>query len=863
MSKSRFMPRLWIIILLAILFAVSLYLRVALPYDQVFIGDSVKYTTHDAYHYMRQVDSVVHNFPHLISFDPYTNYPHGAQTGTLNLFVYLLSGIVWLIGLGSPTENTVNMVGVYFPAVLGALTIIPVYFIGKALFNRGTGIVAAALIAILPGEFLGRSILGATDRDALQVLLSSFTMMFLIMAIKTAREKQLTFQRPSLRYSSVLARPIIYSLLSGILLGLSLLTWRGAFLFVLIILVYFIIQSIINHFKRKSSDYLGFVGIVTFLVALLLFWAASPSQLYRTALAIPILVLLTLSCLAWLLARNKVRPIYYPLSILGIGLLSLGIFFIVSPSLLKSMLGQFSVFIPTITELTILEMRPILFPYGEFSLAGIWGNYTTGFILSLISLGMLVYLAIKRGETNHVLLVVWSLIMLAATLALRRMAIFFTINVALLTSYLTIVIYYIIRFIIDYMAGKSTDYASSQIVEMAGFRALAGKPSKPSKERDYYEVLGLPRNATKKQIKKAYQELVSKYKTTGDLTDRDEERFGEISKAHAVLSDHRKRAAYDRSQYDTSKKERDKAKPRKRGRFQISTSKINMAVASLLIFFLVFFPNIRPATTVANDTPLVFAPSNAWYESLSWLKDNTAEPFGEASFYYDLYQPPFYYPDTAYGIAAWWDYGYWIIRIGHRLPNCYPGGGKRGLVAKLFVAQDEASAQEIINKLNSKYIIIDTDITSNKFHAVATYAGSNIDQFWDVYYLPIMGKLIPIVYYYPEYYQSLVMRLYHFDGNEVTTESCNVISYVEKVTREGENYKEIANTQSFPTFEEAVAYISKQASGNHRIASSSAFASPMPIERLKQFKLVYASTTQEWLEGIGNVPSVKIFEYNE
>jgi len=37
----------------------------------------------------------------------------------------------------------------------------------------------------------------------------------------------------------------------------------------------------------------------------------------------------------------------------------------------------------------------------------------------------------------------------------------------------------------------------------------------------------------------------------------------------------------------------------------------------------------------------------------------------------------------------------------------------------------------------------------------------------------------------------------------------------------------------------------------------------MPIERLKQFKLVYASTTQEWLEGIGNVPSVKIFEYNE
>jgi asparagine N-glycosylation enzyme membrane subunit Stt3 len=42
----------------------------------------------------------------------------------------------------------------WYPAVLAALTIFPVYFIGKGLYNRGAGLLSAALIAILPGQFL-------------------------------------------------------------------------------------------------------------------------------------------------------------------------------------------------------------------------------------------------------------------------------------------------------------------------------------------------------------------------------------------------------------------------------------------------------------------------------------------------------------------------------------------------------------------------------------------------------------------------------------------------------------------------------------------------------------------------------------
>jgi molecular chaperone DnaJ len=66
-------------------------------------------------------------------------------------------------------------------------------------------------------------------------------------------------------------------------------------------------------------------------------------------------------------------------------------------------------------------------------------------------------------------------------------------------------------------------------------------------KRDYYEVLGVERNAPADQIKKAYRKLAVKFhpdKNPGD--DEAEERFKELGEAYDVLMDAEKRAAYDR-----------------------------------------------------------------------------------------------------------------------------------------------------------------------------------------------------------------------------------------------------------------------------------------------------------------------------
>ena len=67
-----------------------------------------------------------------------------------------------------------------------------------------------------------------------------------------------------------------------------------------------------------------------------------------------------------------------------------------------------------------------------------------------------------------------------------------------------------------------------------------------AEKRDYYEVLGVSKNATPEEIKKAYRKMAIKYhpdKNPGDKTA--EEKFKEAAEAYDVLSDSEKRAKYD------------------------------------------------------------------------------------------------------------------------------------------------------------------------------------------------------------------------------------------------------------------------------------------------------------------------------
>jgi dolichyl-diphosphooligosaccharide--protein glycosyltransferase len=487
------------------------------------------------------------------------------------------------------------------------------------------------------------------------------------------------------------------------------------------------------------------------------------------------------------------------------------IFRVAAPALLDVVLQQFSIFTPSHVSQTTIEAQSL-------SVGLAWGNFTTSFFFSLIAAAIIICLVIKKGEADKTLLIVWSLIILAATLGQRRFAYYLAVNVAVLTGYLSVIAYYLVRFIIDYLRDRNTDYMSWQILELARFNEITSRAGE------------LPRE----------------------------------------LAGRRANAKRD----DTVR-----LRP---------TAPLSVGLWIIVVFCAAFLPNIKPATMVASAAQ--FAPSNAWISSLSWLKENTPDPFGNPDFYYEVltekgkykslsalkikYPEPkgdpavFYtqqkesypYPESAYGVTAWWDYGYWIMRIAHRLPSANPGQEpwSNTTVARFFISQDEDSAREIMRELDSSYVIIDDASATSKFYAMALWAGGDPTEYHDIFYIPQETGLFPLRLFFPEYYRSICYRLYFFDGQAVEPEGAAVISYEERVSQ-GTPFKLITDAKEFDSYEEALAYLQSLGEGNHRLVGTTALSCPVPLEALEGFHLVHNS--DEKIDGI--YPQVKIFSYTD
>ena len=303
--------------------------------------------------------------------------------------------------------------------------------------------------------------------------------------------------------------------------------------------------------------------------------------------------------------------------------------------------------------------------------------------------------------------------------------------------------------------------------------------------------------------------------------------------------------------------------PRRSIRSYISAGHALVAVVTILLLLSVFLPNISPMITISENK---YGPNEYWHSALLWMKENTPDPFEDPDFYYELYEAPagdvYDYPESAYGVMGWYHRGFWITRIAHRIPNANPFGSGIYEAAQFFITQDESSANEVLDNLDSKYVIIDLDLALLEYEAVVITAGKSELQFHEIYYQrTYKGELKPKILYYPDYYQAMFARLYNFNAEAVVPHNCTLVISYDEITLWGTHYKEITSTQSFATYEEAQEYLESQTTPNFRIVSDDPFISPVPLEKLEHYKMIHQTeqTTVSWLDL--PVHYVKIFEY--
>ena len=782
-----------VLLLLIIIVAVALWLRVVLPYNQVFVGDWVKMTGVDAYYYMRLVDNLMAHFPQLTQFDPYLQYPGGAITGSSpDFFAYFMGGIIWLLSLGQADQHMVDVIAVYIPPVLAVLTILSVFMIGMLLGSKWLGLMSAGLLAIMPGEFLNRSLLGYTDHHIAEVIFSTGIMLFVFFAVRAGQGRR--FEEMAKGGWWGIGKPLLFSILAGCLMGVYMLTWAGALMFALIVFVFIVVQAVIDHLTGRPADYLSVLGAGLFGTALALSLAWTWNTMTIVSLAAGLLASLLLPLLSRWMNGRDMKPFYYPLVIVGLAVMGAVLLALVSPSTMQSVVGSLtSIFIWPVGT-TVMEMQPLLIQQGSFTFAVAVGNYMLAFFFSLICIVVLFYQVIKKGQPDRMLLLTWSVIVLLSALSMRRFAYYFAVNVALLTGYLCWI-------------------PLGALIKKKESSSVAAVPMK-------------------------------------------------------VSAKGKKRAAKLARQ----------SRPTRRTSVQGSVA---VVIVLVLIALLVYYPNLgplpdgqKPAVDLA--TRPLFAPSNAWCEATDWLRTKTPEPFGEADGYYSLLKPVnekggFEYQADAYGTLAWWDYGYWIARIGHRAPAANPGmapstksgTGLLGL-ASFFTAQDWPSAARVINNWGTRYVVVDNEIAAydSKFHALASLSNSDYSKYYDIYIQKQGDRYVPSMLFYPEYYRTTVVRLYSFDGKAVMPERVNVIAYREFPAQDGNKYREITERREFTSYEAAQQFIRENSGKNYIIAGEDPGESPVPLDELKGYNLVYSSD-RKVSTGTKSQPVIKIFEYKK
>ena len=590
--------------------------------DNFIRGDEVLFSGNDAFYHFREISYTVNNWPWTMPFDPWTRYPTGTSVGQFGtLFDQLIATAALIVGLGDPSSRQVALVTLVAPAVFGALVALPVYYIVRRFHGRGTGLFAAALLALMPGTFFRRSTVGFADHHVAETLFMAIAVLATMAALGVAERELPVYEQLLDRDWDGLRRPVGHSALAGFATFLYLWVWPPGVVLVGILGVFYTVALSTDVLTGRSPEHVAQVGIVSMTVTALLsllriadpsFSATDPSLLQ------PVLALAVAGWCASLAAAARLwdgedlSERAYPAAVAGTIVVALGLIAVVLPSLYNTIVSQslraFG-FGQSDTVLTIAEAQAAPgiadgFDVGTLN-SFLYSQYGLAYVVALVGLVWMTFrTAYTEYRAEYVLLVVLSVFLWLMALTQTRFNYYLVLSVVVMTA-----------------------WVFGHVARAMDFQDLTG-------------------------------------------------RIGDI-------------------------------KP-----YQVIT-----VVAVFMLAFAPLLPPLAATGGAASGQPAFvvdagdgFGPGAVagWTGTGDWMSENTPEVgnYGDAT---NADEVPYYgtfgrtddydYPDGAYGVLSWWDYGHWITALGERPPHANPFQQNARSSSSYLQASSEERADAVLDAL--------------------------------------------------------------------------------------------------------------------------------------------------------------------
>jgi dolichyl-diphosphooligosaccharide--protein glycosyltransferase len=341
-------------------------------------------------------------------------YPDGYQRSVLRPGLLFSAAILYQIVVALGIDITLIEFVFLWPAIMGGITILVMYFLGKEIMDRRTGLIAATFLALSPGS-MQRTVAGFFDNETVGVLAVLLTFLFYLKTVKSGK--------------------ISHGIIAGLSLGFLCLTWGGLTYPLLLIPLLTLVLILADRYSNRA-----FIAYVMTMGIGLLIFTVNPYFPWETNIKemdfiVPALFFVFLLIYHFLYMQKGTKEYEFILTFIKwasipVGIAAVVIFFAKPDWIPFGLAGRLA----SIINPEIREKFNIVASVGEH-MPSPWSVFYYNSLIPILLIIPGVFFAIRRSEEQDLLMIIFVVTLFYFTGSMVRIILLFAPAAALIGAF--------------------------------------------------------------------------------------------------------------------------------------------------------------------------------------------------------------------------------------------------------------------------------------------------------------------------------------------------------------------------------------------------------------------------------------------